>query len=46
MMQDSGVGPAWQDVRLKPVYLALGDLLGVLITIDTIVRSNRMVRPH
>ncbi len=40
----SEFAPAWAEVRLRPVFLALGDLLTTLVTIDAIVRGNRMVR--
>lgn len=40
----SEFAPAWAEVRLRPVMYALGDLLTILITIDAIVRANRMVR--
>jgi WASH complex subunit 7, N-terminal len=34
---------AWGEVRLRAVWLALGDLFTVLTTIDAIVRGNKMV---
>jgi hypothetical protein len=39
----SEFAPAWTEVRLRPVFLALGDLLTVLITLDAIIRGNPMV---
>ena len=42
----SPLAPAWSEVRLRPFFFALGDLLTSLITIDAIVRGNKMVRAH
>lgn len=42
-MQESAFHAAFIDVKFKPFFLAFGDLLTVLITLDTIVRSNRVV---
>lgn len=44
MVQSSAFARGWADVKLRPFLIALGDLLTVLITIDTIVQGNRMVR--
>lgn len=42
-MQASPFSAAWREVKLRPVFLALGDAMTLLITLDTIVRNNRMV---
>jgi hypothetical protein len=43
-VQDSTLRAAFMDVKFRPVTLALGDLLTVLISLDTIVRSNKMIQ--
>ena len=40
----STFAPAWGEVKLRPFFLALGDLLTCLVTVDAIVRGNRLVR--
>lgn len=40
----SEFAPAWAEVRLRPVFLALGDLLRILMTLDAISRGNKLVR--
>ena len=42
----SAFAPAWADVKLRPLFFALGDVLACLVTLDAIVRGNKMVRPR
>ncbi len=39
----SGFAGGFREVRLRPVVLALGDLLTVLITLDAIVKANAAI---
>lgn len=41
--RDSRFAAGWGGVRLKPVLSALGDMLAVLVTMDAIVRENRLI---
>lgn len=39
----AGFSVALKEVKLRPVYLALGDALAVLLTLDTIIEGNSMI---
>lgn len=41
--RDSRFAPGWGSTRLKPVLVGLGDLLAVLVTMDAIVRDNKLI---
>ena len=41
--RDSRFAPGWSGTRLKPVLLGLGDMLTVLVTMDAIVRDNKLI---
>jgi hypothetical protein len=41
--RESRFAPGWTAVRLKPVILALGDLLAAVVTMDAVVRDNKLI---
>ena len=41
--RDSRFAPGWSGTRLKPVLVGLGDVLSVLVTMDAIVRDNKLI---
>lgn len=41
--RDHGFAAGFREVRWKPVAMALGDALLILVTLDTIIRSNRVI---
>jgi len=41
--RDSRFAPGWSGTCLKPVLVALGDMLTVLVTMDAIVRDNKLI---
>jgi hypothetical protein len=41
--RESRFAAGWSGVKLKPVLLALGDLLHAVVTMDAIVRDNKLI---